>query len=456
MTPNKSVSIALLIVLGAFAPYAQDIDENDLFGTSEINMVDSATLASGSSSLAGTDSTSTSFSGSVSAITEPGVSRDWFSTRDRNDISLSALMLGDINLDVRLPLGMKAYADAETYYRPETGAATFTVPELFLDANFKHKVYFRAGKQVLQWGRGYFWNPTDLVNVEKKSFIEKIGAREGTFGVKTHIPFGTKWNIYGFLDMNNTSSVDSLAGAARFEGLFGGTEAGVALWGKQGKDPIFGLDFSTTILNWSFTGEMSLTSGSNYHILNLEKSFDLSSNSFLSGSTPRLVFTSPNEDAVVRLCLGIMRSFDFLDIDDRLMVVGEFYFNQVGDNGNIFQKYHLGEHFSSISSLPDTSSMKQTAGAVIQNAFEFNSLARYYSAFFVTMSKFIVSDMSLQLNALVNYNHHCAILTAGVQYATMHNFSLGCLATGYVGPREAEYTFMGSGASIRLTAGVRF
>ena len=29
------------------------------------------------------------------------------------------------------------------------------------------KIYFRTGKQVLKWGRSYFWNPTDLINVEK-------------------------------------------------------------------------------------------------------------------------------------------------------------------------------------------------------------------------------------------------------------------------------------------------
>jgi len=451
----KYLNVIVCTLIAAACIHAQDIDENALFGDTSLVMVDSAALVATSTQLAGTDSTSVSFSGSVSAITEPALSRDWFSSRDRKEVSLSALMLGDINLDVRLPLGMKAYADAETYYRPQSGTS-FTVPELFLDANFNHKVYFRAGKQVLQWGRGYFWNPTDLINVEKKSFVEKIGAREGTFGLKTHIPFGTQWNIYSFLDMNKTSSIDSLAGAARFEGLFGGTEAGIALWGKQGKDPIFGLDFSTTVLKWSFTGEMSLTSGSNYHILDLEKSFDLSSNTPSLGSSPRLVFTSPKEDAVVRLSLGCMRSFDFLDVDDRVMVVGEFYYNQVGDDGNVFKKYHLGELFSGLYSLPDTSSMKQEASSVVQSAFEFNSLARYYSAFFVTMSKFIISDMSLQLNGLVNYNHHCAILTAGVQYATMHNFSLSCLITGYVGPEESEYTFMGTGASVRLNAGVRF
>jgi len=431
---------------------AQDIDENALFGDTSMTIVDSATLAKSSVDLAGTDSAVTTFSGSMNAIAEPAVSRDWFTSRDRREVSMSTLTLASLMLDARLPFGVKAFANGETYYRPENGAATFTVPELFLDVNYKRRIYFRAGKQVLQWGRGYFWNPTDLINVEKKSFIEKIGAREGTFGVKTHIPFGTKWNIYGFLDMNHPTPVDSLAGAARFEGLFGGTEAGVALWGKRGKDPIFGLDFSTTILSWSVTGEMSITSGDNYHILDLDKTFSQPHSA--TAGLPTFIFSSPKEDAVVRLSAGLMRTFDLLDVDDRLMVVGEFYFNQVGDNGNVFQNDTLKKLLTAVRVLPDSQQLMATG--MIASAFEFNSLARYYSAFFITVSKFIISDMTLQLNGLINYNHGCAILTGGVQYATLHNFTLGCLLTGYIGPKEAEYTFMGNGASLRINAGVTF
>jgi hypothetical protein len=252
--------------------------------------------------------------------------------------------------------------------------------------------------------------------------------------------------------MNHLASVDSLAGAARFEGLFGGTEAGLALWGKRGREPILGLDFSTTVLSWSVTGEMSLTSGKNYRVLDLEHSAIIT---HTPGDAP-IAFKSFDNTPVVRLSAGLMRMFDLLDVDDRLTVIGEIYFNQIGDNGNIFKKYHIGETYRMVQTLPDTSMIRQMAGAAIQQGFEFNSLAKFYSAFFVTVSKFIVSDMTLQLNGLVNYNHGCAMLTAGVNYATLHNFILGCLVTGFVGPEESEYTFTGSGMSVRLTAGVTF
>ncbi|MBN1308911.1 MAG: hypothetical protein JXA18_13395 [Chitinispirillaceae bacterium] len=443
--------VALLAAI-CFPAAAQEIDEDALFGDTAITMIDSSSLKVASAAIDGVDSTAVSFSGGVTAVSETGLPRDWFSTRDRSEVDPGALMLGDLMLDVRLPFGMKAFSDGEIYCSPDSNGLTFAVPEIFLDAAINRRVYLRAGKQVLQWGRGYFWNPTDLVNVERKTFIQRIGSREGTFGLKTHIPFRTKWNVYGFLDMNNLASVDSLAGAARFEGLFGGTEAGVSMWGKRGKFPIFGFDFSATLLSWSITGEMSVTRGTNYRILDMENS------RFFTGDEADSLFALKDfgTDPVVRLCAGFFRMFDLLDIDDRMMVVGEFYFNQAGDGGNSFKKYHAGKLYDSIMALPAAGAALQQAGVALRQGFEFNSLAKCYGAFFITISKFIISDMTLQLNGLVNFNHGCAMLTGGVQYATLHNFSLGCLVTGFAGPEESEYTFMGTGASVRLTAGVTF
>jgi hypothetical protein len=38
------------------------------------------------------------------------------------------------------------------------------IKEFFIDTNLRQKVYFRMGKQVLKWGQGYFWNPSDLLH----------------------------------------------------------------------------------------------------------------------------------------------------------------------------------------------------------------------------------------------------------------------------------------------------
>lgn len=448
--------IFFIVLIGSlpFSLFAEEIDEDALFTDTALSIIDSTTLKT--QFLNNSDTTKTSFSGEIRAIGESSFSRDYFKNFTRKEITLSPLMYGELSLDVRLPAGIKSLVTSEIYYSPLVlDSHTFKLPEFFVDFNLQKKVYVRAGKQLLQWGRGFFWNPTDMVNVEKKPFIQKIGAREGTFGVKTHIPFGTKYNIYGFIDLNKPHRIDSIAGALRIENLTkiaGGTEVGIAFWGKRGKIPVGGFDFSTTILSWSVSGEMSITSGENYKTIDPQKSSVLTGNP----QDPFLAFTTYGKRPVIRSSVGFLKAFDFLDVDDRLLVVGEFYFNQIGDKGNIFKKYKIKEKLKEISTIGDTTVLMQLSSNRLSDVFEFNSIAKYYGAFFITLSKFVISEMSLQLNGLFNFNHRCAIITCGINYLSLHNFSFDCLLSTYLGPEESEYTFANTGASIRITAGMSF
>jgi len=134
----------------------------------------------------------------------------------------------------------------EARYAPDSGA-TFKLSELFIDANYKKRFYVRIGKQVLQWGRCYFFNPTDLINVEKKSFLLKLGAREGAFGMRVHVPFGTFANLYGFVDTRGAVQPDQMAGAAKAEVLIGGTEMAIGFWNRRKAVPVYSFDISATL-----------------------------------------------------------------------------------------------------------------------------------------------------------------------------------------------------------------
>ncbi|MCX7725703.1 MAG: hypothetical protein N2053_02510 [Chitinispirillaceae bacterium] len=448
-------NIFILLVIGWISFLcAKDIDEDALFPDSVLTIIDSSELKI--PSFNNVDTTKTSFSGEVRSIGETYFSRDYFKNFERNEVSFYPLMFGELSLDVRLPAGIKSFVTGEIYYSPLLNDSNaFKLPEFFVDVNLKKRLYLRAGKQLLQWGRGFFWNPTDMVNVERKPFIQKIGSREGTFGIKTHIPFGTKYNIYGFIDLNKPQSIDSIAAALRIETLTkiaGGTEAGIAVWGKRGKVPVGGFDFSTSILSFNVSGEMSVTSGENYKTLDPQKSSIITGNP----DDPFLVFTTYGRRPVVRASMGFLKAFDFMNVDDRILVVGEFYFNQIGDDGNIFQKYNVKNKLKEISTMSDSNAIKKLVNISLNDVFEFNSIAKYYGAFFITLSKFIVSEMTLQLNGLVNFNHRCAIFTCGISYLSLHNLSVDCLLSTYLGSEESEYTIANNGASLRITVGMTF
>jgi hypothetical protein len=119
--------------------------------------------------------------------------------------------------------------------------------EVFLDFNIAQRVYFRLGKQVLQWGRNYFWNPTDLLNVEQKDFFNMSDYRDGAMGIKMHIPFGTAVNIYGFLDIGDEAKPEDFGIAGKVEFVLGRSEFGLSAWAKQGYVPVYGFDFSSRI-----------------------------------------------------------------------------------------------------------------------------------------------------------------------------------------------------------------
>ncbi|HEX2958792.1 MAG TPA: hypothetical protein VHO70_18300 [Chitinispirillaceae bacterium] len=446
---NVQRFVFAIITSIAFTLFAQDEDlfdlnEDEMFADTS-RMTDSATVVKSGSSFGNIDSTNVSFSGQISSSAGGTLNNDFFDQIDRDEIDPFASTIGNLMLDARLPLGIKAYANSEFTWLADSNKAFFQLQEAFVDVNVAKKAYFRVGKQVLQWGRGEIWNPTDLVNVEKKPIQKDLGSREGSYGIKMHLPFGTRWNVYGFVDLNNVTAIDSVAGTMKLETLIGGTEIAVALWKKSRKDPVFGLDFSTSLLDFSLTGEVSLTSGDNYDI----------PTGLLPGGY--LKVGHPKDDVVARACIGLTRFIDLLGIDDRMVVHGEYYYNQAGIDGNVIKDYGIGDsiHAIKVNSRNGLKSVSPLAGQII-NLYEPNSHSRHYAALSASISKFIISDITLNLMGLVNMNHGCAMLISGLNYQNMYNYSLGMEFTAYVGGDNTEYTFMGNRMSLNLYTGIAF
>ena len=436
-------TVAAAVVLSCGMAMAGEIDENELFGGEGV-VVDSAGVVNAGEVRGLDEKKSAAFSGEITTAALTRLSRDWFENGHADETAFSGTVTGNLMLDVRLPGGFKTFGNAEASYDPaDSSGPRFHLRELFVDANVSRRVYVRAGKQVLQWGRCNFWNPTDLINIEKKSFVDKIGYREGTFGLKAHVPFGTTVNLYGFVDMHDVRRPDSLAGAAKFEFLVGGVESSLSLWDRRGRKPVYGFDVSGTLFDFMLAGEIGLF-----------QEYDVKKVSFADG-VPQLVVEKKNR--VPRVCVGVTRFFDLLDVQDRVMSSVEFYFNRPGLTDRKLPIPDLsGVEPAPQSGEPAISQEQLVAFFIEQGLYEPNNFSRCYLAFFSTVSKFIVSDMTLTVNAIGNLNQRCVMATAGLGYATLHNFNLGLLLTGYFGPEKTEYAIAGSGADVRVTAGIAF
>jgi hypothetical protein len=334
----------------------------------------------------------------------------------------SSVMIGDFLVDVRLKRSFRAFVDLNLGYLA-TGTTLLGIKEIFVDFNLANTVYFRAGKQVLQWGTGYFWNPTDLINIERKSFLNLEGLREGVFGLRLDVTFAPWFHLYTFLDLNGVQDITTVAFAARAEFLAGRTEFGVSGWLNADQIPVFGADLSAPLF-WglNLTAEASLSWG------DLKDKLDAAGAAY-----------SIRDRLVPKIDVGLSRSFDAFDIQDRILVNAEFFYNDSGYDLNMFE----------VLSSP--------ARATFLSAYyQAGYYGKYYGALFVTVNSFILTNMTLSLSGLANFSDLSAIAMAALSYAPVNNFTLTLQLGAYLGQDSREYTYGGGLLFATLGAKVAF
>jgi hypothetical protein len=450
-------SIIAGITLFTLPLYAQDkIDENALFADTAV-VVDSAKVVNTKEATAAAeDKKAVSFSGEANAYLIPSLSRAWFSSPDGDSIGVASMIVGNALLDARIVGGIKAFADIQASYKPKTARAAslgdsgaqLSLREMFVDANYHKLVYLRAGKQVLQWGRCNLWTPTDLVNIDKKTFFQRIGHQEGTYGLKLHIPYKTLFNFYSFVNTNWDSTLTGLPVAVKAEALLGRTEFALSAWKHQGEKPVFGLDLSSQLFNIQIAAEASLRNGSDIGTLQ---------------QAPSTLFgwdhSTIGDKWFPRASVNLTKFLPLNGVADRVIVSGEFYYNHIGYDVNIFADPKLGPIIKLLMSgrVPDSLMQHLPFGSSgMSGLYEPNSYSKYYAALFTSVGRFILQDMTLSCNLIGNLNQQSYMATIGVGYQSMHNFTYSIFLNGFFGKENTEYTFAGSGLQVQASMGLQF
>jgi hypothetical protein len=402
-----------------------------------------------------TDPSRLSVTGSVLTYAASGLQRAYFVGPDIAETDFNAGAVADARFEARLMRGFRAMGTFEASHGGE-----FRVPELFLDAPIAHRLYLRMGKQVLQWGRCQFFNPTDLINVEANSFFQRIGNREGAFGLKAHAPIGVRGNLYAYVDMQGpppqalttTPSVtadppsliasrpDSLRFAFKAEALVGRTEMAASVLASPHRDAIYGFDFSSRLLGLDLAGEWALHQGIERRKLSLDEGAVLP------------WFVSTHDDWVSQAAFGASRAFTVNGIPDRLLILGEYFFNGAGTAQKRLP-WPSGE--GNAAELAEAVEPLLNA-ALTSGAYRPNAYARHYAALFTTFSRFVRDDIDLLANAIANINQQCAQISAGLSYRDLNDFSLTFYLNGFVGGGLTEYTFSGQALQAQLLAKVVF
>ena len=409
---------------------AQDTDdemfnEDDLFSDSD-TVVDAEEMTE-ESIASEADKPGFSISGLLYNTNLYSTRRDEYILKDP-DVEDDDIYLGDLTanvlLEARYKWGIKAFANTDIIYSyGDYDDFDQFVRELFFDFNINRAVYVRIGKQYLKWGRNFFWNPSDLINVEKQDFLDPDKNLEGTRGVKIHIPFGTKYNIYAFANLEEVGSFEDVAWSGKFEFLVGNTEMAFSGWYQKGFEPVFGYDFSTRLFRMDIQGEISISHGENQDSL-LRVTDDAGNVSY---TTTRI-----EDKWIPKVSIGFTKTFDLFDINDRVFIRGEFYYNHAGYSYNVFE---------------DQQSLLPLLGSGL---YEPNHVSKYYATLFTGIQRFIVTEASLNINVISNLTDESSIIYSSFTYNTWYDFFINLTASFTVGDGRDEYTFTGSDKTFGL------
>ncbi|MFH1260207.1 MAG: hypothetical protein ABII74_10450 [Elusimicrobiota bacterium] len=437
---NKLIAlIFFLIIQSSFIYCAETINEDEMFSDPEMII---QTPLNKNNDLAVEEKKSLGFSGEITSAFSDII----YSTGTRN--ALYTYTVANAFFDVRMRNDLKAFANLETTYWGQSKTSDIALRELFFDFDYRRRVYLRTGKQVLQWGRCYLWNPTDLINIEKKSFVRKIGYREGAYGMKLQIPFGTKYNIYSFLDTGNAASGEDVGAALKFEFLTGKTEMAFSGWTKKAYHPVFGYDFSTRIKDLDVVGELTVSQKDNTRQIREEQG--------------QLEIYQKDKKIVPKTSLGLTKGFRLGNFNDCLSVTSEFYYNHNGYQEDLFNDPTVYPYRAPIVSRDAAGAMvSQTSGTkkdflTAHNLYEVHNYSRCYGAIFASVGRLFITELVLNINYIRNFHDRSGIISSGLSYKNLSDFSAGILFNTFLGKDNREYTFNKEKHNIQLTCGVAF
>lgn len=318
--------------------------------------------------------------------------------------------------------------------------------EIFLDVNIARRIYFRIGKQVVKWGVGYLWTPTDLINIEKKNILDWSQVRQGTYGLKIHVPFGTVANLYSFIDFFTAKNLSDISMANKIEFLIKDTEMSFSAILKKKNVPVYGYDITTRILGIDVHGEASLSYGDNKRKARVYPWFllfipsGISLEEYYLIQTPNSVMDTKNKGRwMPRASVGFGRGFEVRDIKDRVRIDFEFFYNHAGYERNMFEKDIL-----------------MTSRFLSLGMFEPNYYGKYYAGAFITIQQLFVSELSGMVNCIVNVLDQSSVIMGMLTYVPVYDLTLNLAVTGYVGKKNREYTVMGNYLNTELSIKIVF
>lgn len=357
MRNGRTLGLILLVLLFSVSfLMAEDLD-SELFGSDEEELLfgsEDDLFSDEDSLLTEIEQTETNLT-DILLTNEQGVSiggrfsmaiaptGTWSIDGDDFDWSLGTSSLSStLFFDARPDSDIRVYGKAEVSY-PFTGEF-LSVKELFSDFNVDEKLFFRVGKQALNWGVGYFFSPANLLNLTQVDPEDPTAELEGPLSVKLNVPVGID-NLYGYVILPaDGTEIEDLAYAVKAEKVIGFSEVSLGAYWKYDAPPKAMMTLSTNLFNViSFFAEGVLSYGSTNTIL-------LDSVTLNPVEFGTYTFA---DDLYFSATVGGMYSWSDPASNLGLTLMGQYYYNGEGYDGvDLFANpmTRSGFHYGAVSS----------------------------------------------------------------------------------------------------------
>ncbi|HEY8506291.1 MAG TPA: hypothetical protein VIL46_17015, partial [Gemmataceae bacterium] len=171
-------------------------------------------------------------------------------------------LAGSLFFDARPSRNFRAFAKIKADVRlTETPLdPSAALHELFVDFDLD-SVFFRLGKQTVNWGVGYFFSPADIINAGRIDPENPEAEREGPVALRLHLPSGRN-NFYAYATVDGKPGEYRVAIAPKVEFVLGRSELGAGLYYRADRAPRAMATLSTSLGRFSLFGEAVLSKGS--------------------------------------------------------------------------------------------------------------------------------------------------------------------------------------------------
>lgn len=350
----------------------------------------------------------------------------------------------------------------ETVYGP-LSLGSLDLEQAYIDLGFWDTVYIRTGKQLIPWGTGFVWNPTDNFNPAKNP-IDPTAARVGVNALSIDLPLG---NVLTFsaVGLPQEKMEDTIAAGKVLVNLFDLYDVSVSIYGGKGRRTITGFDFAGQLWEIGLHGEGSLTQGSD--ILRLEKgSVKLLKGGEKVGEAETYSLKSPDGERLYpRFVVGVDYTFPW-----GTFALVEYYRNEDGyDDGemaaytNFFKLVKRG-----IEEAPDLTGLDQStldefghSETRINNAYPI--ALSYFSPgrmrknyIFVHLDQVLLDTITLNADTLWGLDDMGIVAMPSINISVAENVTLTLRSDIVSGEADVEFSLIPFSYAIGMGLEVNF